>query len=113
MVSAGPSRPVPLTQRQVDELARGGSSETMSALRAGRMAQKARPRPVSGSAPVGLSDQEMQAIRRESEAPAAIGQRIAAAKRVVKKSVRGKAKSKSPRRPEGKAPSLKPPYAVE
>lgn len=113
MVTPGRSRPASLTQRQVDDLSRGGPGDAAPLLRAAHRAPGAETRPAPAGAPVPLSAKEMQAIVRGGTAPVRIGQRIVAATPVAKKTTRGKVKPEPARRPSGSAPSLRPPGSGE
>jgi hypothetical protein len=78
MVTPGGSRPAALTQAQVDDLVRG-SGDAGHVLRATRRDSAARADDAieSGSRPVDLSAEDIEAMRGSAEAPSALRERIA------------------------------------
>lgn len=110
MVIPGNSRPAALSQRQVDELARGEGVETAALLRSVR-----RPPPegapkgaeaTDAAGPVAFSAEEMAAITRHGAAPDEMRKRIAAHR------AQDEVKAYAQERPAGTAPQAKPPGAA-
>ena len=109
MVKPGGSRPAALSQREVDDLARGEHAGAAKLLHAARHAPPVPESPTPASGPVSLAAKEMQAIARSGTAPAAVVERIAAATPAVAGKVEGRARV-APASERGRsAPALKPP----
>jgi hypothetical protein len=105
MVTRAASRPAGLTQRQVDDFARGGHEQArLLHAQRGSPPQQAEAR---ASAPIAISDKEMEAVRRVGGVGGRIVQRIATAKRPP--APRADRKMQAGRRKAFSAPSLKPP----
>lgn len=93
MVMPIASRPAPLTQYQVDELAGGRHAGLATALHIARSTPPVSARAAAlGSSPMTLSAMEMQSIARGAAVPPKLAQRIAAAS--PSEAVDGKAKGK-------------------
>ncbi|HSW15721.1 MAG TPA: hypothetical protein VLJ86_00730 [Ramlibacter sp.] len=109
MVKPGGSRPVALSQRQVDDLARGQDVDVSPRLHAGRM-QPPTPTAVgAASGPVPLTAKDMQSIVRSGAAPVRVLQRIAAATPAAAPSAKAKGKVQEiSRQTSGSAPTLMP-----
>ncbi|WP_372527255.1 hypothetical protein [Piscinibacter sp.] len=113
MVKPGGSRPVALSQRQVDDLARGQHADISPRLHAARMqppTPTATPAAVSAaSGPVPLAAKDMQSIVRSGAAPVRVLQRIAAATPAAAPSAKAKGKVQAvSRQASGSAPTLLP-----
>ncbi len=112
MVKPGGSRPAALSQRLVDDLARGQHADIAPLLHAARM-QPSSPTPAAADAasgPVPLAAKDMQTIVRSGVAPDRVLQRIAAATPAAAPAARAKGKSQAiSGRASGSAPALKPP----
>jgi hypothetical protein len=118
MVTPQASRPAALSQRQVDDLARGQHEELAPLLHAVRVtpptaagaARKSAAKATSaaGSAPVALSAKDMQGIAGSGSTPARIAQRIAASRPAPTTEQPAKAKAAGGK-PAGAAPKLRPP----
>ncbi len=104
MVTPAGSRPAALSQRQVDDLARGRHAEAAKLLHADRRAPPAAESRAPASGPVPVAAEEMQAVVRSGAAPAGVVQRIAAAAGAGK----GEAKAVPASEPGKGAPALKP-----
>lgn len=117
MVTPIASRPAPLTQRQVDDLAGGRHAGLASALHLARSTPPASARAMPiGRGPVALSAQEMKSIGRGPGVTPALAQRIEAASPspAASRTAKGSAKAKPTRatstgKAAGRKPSLKPP----
>lgn len=107
MVTSSPSRPAELTQRQVDDFARGLHTEAPGFFRAVIETTAAAAAPDEGSSPIALSARDMAAIGRNGTAPAGVSRRISASSRTPSRLVR-KTKKGAARKPSTQ-PGLKPP----
>ncbi len=110
MVMPGNSRPAALSQRHVDELARGDGVETAALLRSVRRSPpEAAPKAAGATdaaGPVAFSAEEMAAITSHGTAPDELRKRIAAHR------AQDVAKAYAQERPAGAAPQAKPPGAA-
>jgi len=110
MVTSSPSRPAQLTQRQVDDFARGHHEEAPRLFAGTAIASVAVAQTASdSSSPIMLNARDMAAIARSGAAPAGISRKISAASRTPLRSVRKKAKGRA-RKPSAQ-PKFKPPSA--
>lgn len=109
MVTPGSSRPAALSQREVDDLARGEQAGAAKLLHAARHVRPVPESRAPASSPVPLAAKEMQAIVRGGAAPAGVLQRIAAAAPAAAGPAKGRAKAAPANEPSRSAPALKPP----
>ncbi|HEX9277177.1 MAG TPA: hypothetical protein VGA51_12375 [Casimicrobiaceae bacterium] len=81
VTSRGPSRPVNLAQRQVDDIVRGNHEELTTLLRAHAAPDQEDQRrgSESGSRPVDVSAKDIEAIRRSGALPSRLARKIAEA----------------------------------
>ena len=116
MVTTAASRPAPLTQRQIEELAGGRHAGLASVLHIARSEPPVISRAATvGSSPVAVSAKEMQLIARSAAVPPTLAKRIAAASPPEVAAGKGKGKGKAKPAPTttaakdaGSKPSLKP-----
>jgi hypothetical protein len=108
MVNTSPSRPIGLTQREVDDLAAGRHDLAASRLAALRAPEPEPLQALRNSSPVALSAKDLRAIAESGVASARVLKAIAAAAPAHGPS-KGKAKHASTAKAAASAPSLKPP----
>ncbi len=118
MVTRPSTRPAPLTQRQVDELAGGRHAGVASMLHHARAEPpaSARTAAIGSSSPVAVSASELASIARGGAVPAVVAKRISASPALA--GGNGKPKKRATSRPAqattsageaGSKPSLEPP----
>ncbi len=105
------SRPAQLTQQQVDDLVRGNHHDVARLLRSPRSQPRAeRAAKESGSRPLELSANDIEAIRRSGVASSRLVKRIAATAPAQETTQRkGKSKPRAVAGQPAGSPSVKPP----
>jgi hypothetical protein len=107
MVTRAASQPAALTQRQVDDFARGNHEEAPRLLRQMSVAAPDESEHSAASSPVEIAAKDMQGILRSGAVPSRVLRRIAVS--TPAPAARPKGKLKAAARKAYTAPKLKPP----